>query len=153
MSNPSHTILSVHTPSSHSLSHNAIDSARSDSPSFHPASGPNSLTSYNHSESPSSRTLSPFHKEHDYKNGNRTDISKDDSEPDPIPVWADTKTKAGKDRKRLPLACIACRRKKTKCTVSDQNPVSYINIDGARGKHRHASTASAHAPHVCTRLQ
>ena len=32
------------------------------------------------------------------------------------PPWADMKTKAGKDRKRLPLACIACRRKKIKCS-------------------------------------
>jgi hypothetical protein len=26
------------------------------------------------------------------------------------PVWTELKTKAGKERKRLPLACIACRR-------------------------------------------
>lgn len=32
------------------------------------------------------------------------------------PAWADTKTKAGKERKRLPLACIACRRKKIRCS-------------------------------------
>ncbi|KAB8343100.1 hypothetical protein FH972_022694 [Carpinus fangiana] len=32
------------------------------------------------------------------------------------PAWADMKTKAGKDRKRLPLACIACRRKKIRCS-------------------------------------
>ncbi|KAK6544470.1 hypothetical protein TWF694_001164 [Orbilia ellipsospora] len=30
--------------------------------------------------------------------------------------WSETKTKAGKDRKRLPLACIACRRKKIRCS-------------------------------------
>lgn len=32
------------------------------------------------------------------------------------PAWSDLKTKAGKDRKRLPLACIACRRKKIRCS-------------------------------------
>ncbi|KAF3930591.1 hypothetical protein ABW19_dt0204573 [Dactylella cylindrospora] len=30
--------------------------------------------------------------------------------------WSETKTKAGKERKRLPLACIACRRKKIRCS-------------------------------------
>lgn len=38
------------------------------------------------------------------------------TEPREQPPWADLKTKAGKDRKRLPLACIACRRKKIKCS-------------------------------------
>lgn len=33
-----------------------------------------------------------------------------------VPSWSDLKTKAGKDRKRLPLACIACRRKKIRCS-------------------------------------
>lgn len=32
------------------------------------------------------------------------------------PAWVEMKTKAGKDRKRLPLACIACRRKKIRCS-------------------------------------
>lgn len=32
------------------------------------------------------------------------------------PSWSELKTKAGKDRKRLPLACIACRRKKIRCS-------------------------------------
>ena len=32
------------------------------------------------------------------------------------PVWSEMKTKAGKERKRLPLACIACRRKKIRCS-------------------------------------
>jgi hypothetical protein len=36
---------------------------------------------------------------------------------DLIPApWSELKTKAGKDRKRLPLACIACRRKKIRCS-------------------------------------
>ena len=35
---------------------------------------------------------------------------------EPPPAWAEMKTKAGKDRKRLPLACIACRRKKIRCS-------------------------------------
>ncbi|KAI9679753.1 MAG: hypothetical protein M1817_004767 [Caeruleum heppii] len=32
------------------------------------------------------------------------------------PPWTDLKTKAGKDRRRLPLACIICRRKKIRCS-------------------------------------
>jgi hypothetical protein len=32
------------------------------------------------------------------------------------PPWSELKTKAGKERKRLPLACIACRRKKIRCS-------------------------------------
>ena len=35
---------------------------------------------------------------------------------DPAPPWSELKTKAGKERKRLPLACIACRRKKIRCS-------------------------------------
>ena len=37
-------------------------------------------------------------------------------EVDERPAWSEMKTKAGKERKRLPLACIACRRKKIKCS-------------------------------------
>jgi hypothetical protein len=33
-----------------------------------------------------------------------------------MPAWSELKTKAGKERKRLPLACIACRRKKIRCS-------------------------------------
>jgi len=40
--------------------------------------------------------------------------SKDDAQ-DP-PLWSEMKTKAGKERKWLPLACIACRRKKIRCS-------------------------------------
>ncbi|ENH66348.1 hypothetical protein FOC1_g10001630 [Fusarium oxysporum f. sp. cubense race 1] len=35
---------------------------------------------------------------------------------DATPPWSGLKTKAGKERKRLPLACIACRRKKIRCS-------------------------------------
>lgn len=35
---------------------------------------------------------------------------------DQPPAWSELKTKAGKERKRLPLACIACRRKKIRCS-------------------------------------
>lgn len=38
-----------------------------------------------------------------------------DNEQD-TPQWSEMKTKAGKERKRLPLACIACRRKKIRCS-------------------------------------
>ncbi|ESZ93795.1 hypothetical protein SBOR_5824 [Sclerotinia borealis F-4128] len=34
----------------------------------------------------------------------------------PAPAWTELKTKAGKERKRLPLACTACRRKKIRCS-------------------------------------
>ncbi len=37
-------------------------------------------------------------------------------EPQDPPLWSEMKTKAGKERKRLPLACIACRRKKIRCS-------------------------------------
>jgi hypothetical protein len=37
-------------------------------------------------------------------------------DPQAIPAWSELKTKAGKERKRLPLACIACRRKKIRCS-------------------------------------
>ncbi|KAL2826883.1 fungal-specific transcription factor domain-containing protein [Aspergillus cavernicola] len=38
------------------------------------------------------------------------------NQEDDRPVWSEMKTKAGKERKRLPLACIACRRKKIRCS-------------------------------------
>lgn len=40
-------------------------------------------------------------------------VKEEDEKP---PPWSELKTKAGKDRKRLPLACIACRRKKIRCS-------------------------------------
>lgn len=39
-----------------------------------------------------------------------------DEKDGPMPPWSELKTKAGKERKRLPLACIACRRKKIRCS-------------------------------------
>ncbi|KAJ5897556.1 hypothetical protein N7504_007844 [Penicillium tannophilum] len=42
---------------------------------------------------------------------NSATVDKDDR-----PMWSEMKTKAGKERKRLPLACIACRRKKIRCS-------------------------------------
>ncbi|KAI9749878.1 MAG: hypothetical protein M4579_006698 [Chaenotheca gracillima] len=39
-----------------------------------------------------------------------------DDQSETLPPWSDMKTKAGKERKRLPLACIACRRKKIRCS-------------------------------------
>lgn len=42
--------------------------------------------------------------------------SKHQDNKDRIPPWSELKTKAGKERKRLPLACIACRRKKIRCS-------------------------------------
>ena len=40
----------------------------------------------------------------------------EDDEKNQRPAWSELKTKAGKERKRLPLACIACRRKKIRCS-------------------------------------
>ena len=60
--------------------------------------------------------------------------AKKEESPEPQPSWADLKTKAGKDRKRLPLACIACRRKKIRCSgekpsckhcLRSRNPCTY----------------------------
>lgn len=48
------------------------------------------------------------------KSGKGGDGNKNEDE-DP-PPWSELKTKAGKERKRLPLACIACRRKKIRCS-------------------------------------
>ncbi len=50
--------------------------------------------------------------------GDRSDFrSRSKEERDgPTPPWSELKTKAGKERKRLPLACIACRRKKIRCS-------------------------------------
>ncbi|KAF2710965.1 hypothetical protein K504DRAFT_480991 [Pleomassaria siparia CBS 279.74] len=45
---------------------------------------------------------------------------RDKDNPLDPPAWSEMKTKAGKERKRLPLACIACRRKKIRC--SGENP-------------------------------
>jgi hypothetical protein len=52
-------------------------------------------------------------------NGNSKDFDKEEREtedPDKPPLWSELRTKAGKERKRLPLACIACRRKKIRCS-------------------------------------
>lgn len=44
------------------------------------------------------------------------DHRNDDGQADDPPPWSELKTKAGKERKRLPLACTACRRKKIRCS-------------------------------------
>lgn len=45
-----------------------------------------------------------------------TTSKRDKENPLEPPPWSEMKTKAGKERKRLPLACIACRRKKIRCS-------------------------------------
>lgn len=45
-----------------------------------------------------------------------TDLGKQKEDKNETPAWTELKTKAGKERKRLPLACIACRRKKIRCS-------------------------------------
>ncbi|KAI4227665.1 MAG: hypothetical protein L6R36_002217 [Xanthoria steineri] len=54
------------------------------------------------------------------KSGKKSVTLKEEEEKPPS--WSELKTKAGKDRKRLPLACIACRRKKIRC--SGEKPAS-----------------------------
>jgi Fungal Zn(2)-Cys(6) binuclear cluster domain len=44
------------------------------------------------------------------------DAAKKEDKDERKPAWSELKTKAGKERKRLPLACIACRRKKIRCS-------------------------------------
>ncbi|KAJ5915041.1 hypothetical protein N7454_011153 [Penicillium verhagenii] len=44
------------------------------------------------------------------------DLNFETLDKDNRPMWSEMKTKAGKERKRLPLACIACRRKKIRCS-------------------------------------
>ena len=48
-----------------------------------------------------------------HEDGATDGVEQEDGKP---PPWSEMKTKAGKDRKRLPLACIACRRKKIRCS-------------------------------------
>ncbi|KAL1989358.1 hypothetical protein VTN96DRAFT_120 [Rasamsonia emersonii] len=55
----------------------------------------------------------PEPKENDPDGGNKAANQTVEKEK---PPWSELKTKAGKERKRLPLACIACRRKKIRCS-------------------------------------
>lgn len=52
------------------------------------------------------------HSALEYMESSRSEDRKEEKKP----AWSDLKTKAGKERKRLPLACIACRRKKIRCS-------------------------------------
>ncbi|KAI9838016.1 MAG: hypothetical protein M1819_006170 [Sarea resinae] len=53
---------------------------------------------------------------HFMEGGSEMESKGRDDKGDAPPPWSDLKTKAGKERKRLPLACIACRRKKIRCS-------------------------------------
>lgn len=61
-----------------------------------------------------SETSKPSMRPLGKKTGKKSSAVK--QEEDRPPPWSDLKTKAGKERKRLPLACIACRRKKIRCS-------------------------------------
>lgn len=50
------------------------------------------------------------------EDGNHDPNSQNPDQKGEKPPWSELKTKAGKERKRLPLACIACRRKKIRCS-------------------------------------
>ena len=48
---------------------------------------------------------------HGLSRGDGSDLGgRKDGKSDAPPAWSELKTKAGKDRKRLPLACIACKK-------------------------------------------
>ncbi|KAF9767675.1 hypothetical protein IL306_015123 [Fusarium sp. DS 682] len=72
--------------------------------------------------SPASNALEdPTTDEFDLASRNRADgtdlgVKPKEDKADATPAWSGLKTKAGKERKRLPLACIACRRKKIRCS-------------------------------------
>ena len=66
----------------------------------------------------SNHTQGPNHSDESLsQNGwkGMSDIKKAEMEGK-LPAWSELKTKAGKERKRLPLACIVCRRKKIRCS-------------------------------------
>ncbi|EEH19823.2 hypothetical protein PABG_02082 [Paracoccidioides brasiliensis Pb03] len=54
--------------------------------------------------------------DNDAKHENSTSAREPVDKKDNPRPWSELKTKAGKERKRLPLACIACRRKKIRCS-------------------------------------
>ncbi|KAI9369017.1 fungal-specific transcription factor domain-containing protein [Aspergillus egyptiacus] len=56
------------------------------------------------------------HGAHDHATETAGQEPSQQQEGDNKPPWSEMKTKAGKERKRLPLACIACRRKKIRCS-------------------------------------
>lgn len=68
----------------------------------------------------SPQDFSAFRSSRAGSNGVKTRQEDDDVAEDRYsserPPWSELKTKAGKERKRLPLACIACRRKKIRCS-------------------------------------
>ncbi|TQS38977.1 hypothetical protein Golomagni_00506 [Golovinomyces magnicellulatus] len=50
------------------------------------------------------------------KKNDQTVVQTEEHKSNQTPPWSELKTKAGKERKRLPLACVACRRKKIRCS-------------------------------------
>ncbi|KAL6713491.1 hypothetical protein ACLMJK_008956 [Lecanora helva] len=98
----------------------------SDSPGrSHPRSqGQKDTGNIDDSEPTSPASARSFNRHHLDENGNWTHQPTRDprgqrgvkEETEKKPAWSELKTKAGKERKRLPLACIACRRKKIRCS-------------------------------------
>ena len=64
----------------------------------------------------SSDTTTPSEEAKSTKHNQADNGGEDDPNTGAPPPWSELKTKAGKERKRLPLACIACRRKKIRCS-------------------------------------
>jgi hypothetical protein len=65
---------------------------------------------------PTADGLQARHEAQDSVREAQADMRQADADGSSVPTWSELKTKAGKERKRLPLACIACRRKKIKCS-------------------------------------
>ncbi len=64
-------------------------------------------------QSPSNDTTIHHASPGSNRNGKQGSDEEHNREP---PPWSELKTKAGKERKRLPLACVSCRRKKIRCS-------------------------------------
>ncbi|KAI1812690.1 fungal-specific transcription factor [Poronia punctata] len=93
-------------PTSHKTQQ-SVDGSEDESPES-PHDGPNSLDD-NMSDDFGLSTAAPT-------DGTELGGKLKENKTDPTPAWSELKTKAGKERKRLPLACIACRRKKIRCS-------------------------------------
>ena len=78
--------------------------------------GPGSTHTGDPANGPDNSGQDDHHHTNQNDNGEALDSATVDNDNDDKPVWSEMKTKAGKERKRLPLACIACRRKKIRCS-------------------------------------
>jgi hypothetical protein len=87
-----------------------------DSAFDHDLFGSRALSQWGNNNASHQTTSNADSSPHRIDDSNETDGKKAPGEDDKPPAWSELKTKAGKERKRLPLACIACRRKKIRCS-------------------------------------